>query len=198
MSKDLTDILTADCEVIKFNDEQFFYPIFKNGSSSLTMYTEENNLNILKNKEISSLKKITVFLREPKERFVSGVYTFFYLTNNQLIDDTILKKIESCDIIDRHFVPQYVWLLHLYKYFKGLIEFRPVSELYELIPNRGGPWSWGPVVWEPLTEKKKLQILSINYKKYLNVDKKILKKYLYKTVELKTLIEEFKIKNVLS
>jgi hypothetical protein len=72
-----------------------------------------------------------------------------------------------------------------------------VSELYELIPNRGGPWNKSPL-WQPLTEEKKLQILSINYKKYLNVDKKILKKYLYKTIKLKTLINEFKIKNVLS
>ena len=70
MSKDLTDILTADCEVIKFDDERFVYPIFKNGRSSLKEYAEKNNLNILKNKKISSLKKITVFLREPKERFI--------------------------------------------------------------------------------------------------------------------------------
>jgi len=197
MSKYLTDILTADCEVIKFNDEQFFYPIFKNGRSSLIEYAKENNLDILKNEKILNLKKITVFLREPKERFISGIYTFFYFTNNQVINDTILKKIENCDIINRHFIPQYIWLFHLYKYFKGLIEFRPVSELYELIPNRGGPWGRGPA-WKSLTEEKKLQILSINYKKYLNVDKKILKKYLYKTIKLKTLINEFKIKNVLS
>jgi hypothetical protein len=197
MFKNLTDILAADCEVIKFNDEQFFYPIFKNGRSSLKEYAEDNNLDILKNKKISSLKKITVFLREPKERFISGVYTFFYFTNNKVIDDTILKKIENCDVIDRHFVPQYIWLFHLYKYFKGLVEFRPVSDLYELIPNRGGPWGRGPA-WKPLTEEKKLQILSIDYKKYLNVDKKILKKYMYKTIKLKTLINEFKLKNVLS
>jgi DNA-binding NarL/FixJ family response regulator len=52
MFKNLTDILTADCEVVKFNDEQFFYPIFKNGRSSLTIYAGRNNLPLLKNKEI--------------------------------------------------------------------------------------------------------------------------------------------------
>ena len=193
MFKNLTDILTADCEVIKFNDEQFFYPIFKNGSSSLTTYARKNNLLFLKNREISNCKKITVFLRSPIERFVSGVHTFFYLTNNQSINDDTLKKIESFDIIDRHFVPQYVWLLHLYKYFRGTIEFRSVSELYNIIPNRDGPWINNPKPWHPITKKEKNKILSIENKKYVEVDEKIIKKYMNRSVELEKIIREFKI-----
>ena len=193
MFKNLIDILTADCEVIKFNDEQFFYPIFKNGRSSTETYAKKNNLTFLKNKEISNCKKITVFLRSPIERFVSGVHTFFYLTNNQSINDDTLKKIESFDIIDRHFVPQYVWLLHLYKYFRGTIEFRSVSELYNIIPNRDGPWSNNPKPWHPITEKGKNKILSIENKKYIEVDEKIIKKYMNRSVELEKIIREFKI-----
>ena len=193
MFKNLTDILTADCEVVKFDDEQFFYPIFKNGRSSLTTYAGRNNLTLLKNKEISNLKKITVFLRSPKERFVSGVYTFFYLTNNQSVDENTLKKIESFDIIDRHFVPQYLWLLHLHKYFKGIIEFKPVLELYKLIPNRDGPWTGNPTPWKAITQKDKDKILSIKHKKYIEVDNKIIKKYMNQSVELEKLIKEFKI-----
>ena len=193
MFKNLTDLLTADCEVVKFSDEQFFYPIFKNGRSSLTVYAETNNLPLLKNKEISNLKKITVFLRSSEERFVSGVYTFFYLTNNRLIDEDTLKKIESVDVIDRHFVPQYIWLLHLYKYFKGIVEFRSVKELYELIPNRDGPWTGNPILWEPITQKEKDKILSIDHKKYIAVDEKIIKKYMNRSVKLGKLIREFKI-----
>jgi len=193
MFKNLTDILTADCEVIKFNNDQFFYPIFKNGRSSLTKYAEKNNLKILKNKKISNLKKITVFLRSPQERFVSGVYTFFYFTNNQLIDETALKKIESFDIVNRHFVPQYLWLLHLHKYFNGIIKFKSVSALYNLIPNRDGPWTDKTAPWKAITQKEKDKILSIEHKKYVEIDKKIIKKYMNRSVELKKLIKEFKI-----
>jgi hypothetical protein len=193
MFKNLTDTLTADCEVVKFDDGQFFYPIFKNGRSSLTLYAKRNNLPLLKNKEISNLKKITVFLRSPEERFVSGVYTFFYLTNNQSIDENTLKKIESFDIVDRHFIPQYLWLLHLHKYFKGIIKFKPVSELYNLIPNRDGPWTDNPTPWRAITQKDKDKILSIKHKKYIEVDNKIIKKYMNQSVELKKLIKEFKI-----
>jgi hypothetical protein len=193
MFKKLTDVLTADCEVIKFSDGQFFYPIFKNGRSSLTVYAETNNLPLLKNKEISNLKKITVFLRSPEERFVSGVYTFFYLTNKQSIDENTLKKIESFDIVDRHFVPQYLWLLHLHKYFNGIVEFKPVIELLDLIPNRGGPWTDNPRLWKTITQEEKDKILSIEHKKYIDIDEKIIKKYMNQSVELEKLIKEFKI-----
>jgi hypothetical protein len=194
MLKKLIKVLAADCEVIKFNDEKFFYPIFKNGRSSLTIYAKKNNLTFLKNKEISNIKKkITVFLRCPEERFISGIYTFFYLTCDQLIDENILKKIEKFDIIDRHFIPQYIWLLHLYKYFKGNIEFKPISELYNLIPNRDGPWTGNPKPWLPLSQKEKDKILSIEHKKYIEVDKKIIKKYMNQSIKLEKLIREFKI-----
>ena len=193
MFKNLTDVLTAECEVVKFNDEQFFYPIFKNGRSSLTIYAGRNNLPLLKNKEISNLKKITVFLRSPEERFVSGVHTFFYLTNNQSIDENTLKKIERFDIVNRHFIPQYLWLLHLHKYFNGIVEFKTVLELLGLIPNRDGPWTDNPTLWRAITQKDKDKILSIKHKKYIEVDNKIIKKYKNRSVELKKLIKEFQI-----
>jgi hypothetical protein len=193
MFKKLTDTLTAECEVVKFNNEQFIYPIFKNGCSSLKIYARKNNLPLLKNKEISNLKKITVFLRSPKERFVSGVYTFFYLTNKQLIDELTLKKIEKFKIINRHFVPQYLWLLHLHKYFNGIIEVKSVTELYELIPNRDGPWTGNTNAWKAISQEEKNKILSIEHKKYIEVDEKIIKKYMNQSVELKKLIKEFKV-----
>ncbi len=192
MFKNLKNILTADCKVIKFNDNQFFYPIYKNGFSSLYSYAQNNNLTILKNKEICNIKKITVFLRSPKVRFVSGVYTFFYYTNNQSIDESTLKKIENFAVINRHFIPQYLWLLHLHKYFKGMIEIKSVKELYHLIPNRNGPWTNNPKPWRMMTETQKNKILSINYKKYTEVDEKIIQKYMNKSIQLEKIIKEFK------
>jgi hypothetical protein len=191
MFKNLTDILTEDCAVIKLNNDQFVYPIFKNGRSSLTIYAEKNNLKILKNKEISNLKKITIFLRSPKDRFASGIHTFFYLTGTQLNKDT-LKKIENFDIVDRHFIPQYLWLFHLHKYFNGMVKIKTVDELYKLLPNRDGPWTGNTKPWKTMTKNEKDQILSIDHDKYVEVDRKIIKKYMNKTVKLKKIIEEFK------
>ena len=193
MFKNLKNVILGDCEIIKFDNEKFIYPIFKNGRSSLTLFAEKNQLEILKNKEISKLKNIIVFLRNPEERFVSGIWTFFYFTNNQLIDETVLKKIENLDTIDKHFIPQYIWLFQLFKYFKGVVHLRPVTELYNLIPNRDGPWYQNSTPWKKITNKEKKKILSIKHEKYTNVDKKILKKYLKQSVELEKIIKEFKI-----
>ena len=191
MFKNLRDILTADCVVIKFSDEQFFYPIFKNGRSSIMGYAAKNNLKILKNKEICDLKKINIFLRSPEDRFASGIHTFFYLTNNQINKD-VLKKIENFDIVNRHFAPQYLWLFHLHKYFNGVVDIRPVDELYSLLPNRDGPWTGNSNPWKSMTQEEREKILSIEHKKYVEVDKKIIKKYMNKSVKLKKIIEEFK------
>lgn len=191
MFKNLVKILTTDCEVIQFNNHDFFYPIFKNGSSSLKDYAFKNKLNVFKNKEISHVKKITVFMRDPEERFASGIHTFFYFANCA-INKHKLKKIENFDIVDKHFIPQYLWLVHLQKHFDGVIKIKSVDELYNLIPNRDGPWTKYPKRWKPMTQGEKDQILSIKHEKYVQVDKKIIKKYMNKSVELKKIITEFK------
>lgn len=191
MFKNFIKIITSKCEVIKLDNKTIVYPIFKNGSSSLDLYAYQNNLSRYFNKSISKFKNIIVFLREPNERFISGVHTFFYKNNSKHIDKKVLKSIENFSIVDRHFVPQYFWLLHLFKYYKGFVDIKPVSDLYKLIPNRSGPWNHGPK-WTPLTKKDKSKICEINYEKYVNVDLKIIEKYVNKRVRLETIIKEFK------
>ena len=188
-------LVTADCEVIKFSKKLNIYPIFKNGRSSLTIYAGLNKLPILKNKEISVLKNITIYVRDPIERFVSGVHTFFYL--NQLkINNETLKKIDSSKIVDRHFVPQSIWLLHLYKFYQGNIILKNVKEVYDLVPLREGPWTNNSVPWTRLTKQKQEQIKTLDYKRFTDVDYNVLDKYLDKKVDLKKIIKE--IKNALS
>lgn len=191
MLKNWIKIITADCEVIEFPGNIFIYPIFKNGRSSLDIYSARKKFNRYVNHQISKLTNIKIYLRDPVERFISGVYTFFYFTNSQKVDPKILQQIENFKIVDRHFVPQYLWLLHLYKFYKGNVEFRPVQELYELVPNRDGPWYKGPP-WAPMSKQDRDNISGINVKAYTHVDTLIISKYLNKNVKLETIVKEFK------
>ena len=136
-------------------------------------------------------------MRNPKERFISGVHTYleYEKMNSQkkyldtLVhfynEDTILKQIEEMTLCDRHFVPQFIWLIHLSKYFKGTVRIDSVSELYLAIPNRGKP----PI--PEITYKRRQKIKKINSKKYTDIDEKIIEKYMCRSVELEILIKEF-------
>ena len=192
-------LLTTECKVIRIpwpskvtaggtqlTDDGFvIYPIFKNGRTSLYHYGLEKQAETFINEQLKNLKHIHVFLREPDERFISGVNTYIEFENLGSQEDTILKQIEEMTLCDRHFVPQFVWLIHLSKYFKGTVRIDSVSELYLAIPNRGKP----PI--PEITYKRRQKIKKINSKKYTDVDEKIIEKYMCRSVELEILIKEF-------
>ena len=185
MFNNWTNIFTTDCSVIKMLNGEYVYPIFKNGQSSFSNYAEQNKLEVIRNEQLSTIEEITVFLRDPVKRFVSGVHTVIEFEN--VIDvSAFLKQIENFNFYNRHFIPQVFWLLHLYKYFKGKVKLLPVEALYDIIPNRDAPNI------NKLTVERKQQILSIAHEKYIQADQRLMHRYLGKTVELKTIIEEFK------
>jgi len=191
MFKNWYKLITADCEVIKFSENLNIYPIFKNGRSSLNGYAKHNSFPIVKNKEISNLTDIIIYIRDPLKRFVSGVHTFFYLTQLKL-NDINLKKIENFEIINRHFAPQCIWLLHLYKFYQGDVILKDVKEVYDLVPWREGPWTDNPIPWIKLTKEQQKQIKSLDYKKFTDIDYEILYKYINKKICLSKIIKEIK------
>jgi hypothetical protein len=184
-------LTTADCEVIKFSNKLNIFPIFKNGRSSLTIYAGNKNLPIIKNREILKLKDITVYLRDPMERFISGVHTFFYL--NQLeINEENLEKVDNSEIVDRHFLPQSFWLFHLYKFFKGDVILKDVKEIYDLVPLREGPWTKNPVPWVKLNNQQRKLITRLDHEKFTYIDYEVLNKYINKKICLSEIIKEIK------
>ena len=184
-------LLNTNCEAIRVEPYGFVaYPIYKNGRTSLWEYATDNNCKTFINEELKTLDHIIVYLRNPLERFISGVHTYLEFENLGSQEDTILKQIEEMTVCDRHFVPQFIWLIHLSKYFKGTVRIDSDSELYQAIPNRGSP----PI--PEITNKRKQKIKKINSKNYTDVDEKIIEKYMCKSIKLETLIKEFY--NVLS
>lgn len=185
MFKNWTKLFTTDCCAILFINGDVIYPIFKNGQTSLFNYAKEKKLKVLKNQQLQDTKKIKVFLRDPLERFISGLHTVMELEKISNVAG-FLKDVESFKTYNRHFVPQFYWLLHLSKYFKGVIEILDVDELYNMIPNRDGPRI------NKLDNNRKKQILSINNKTYVDIDYKLIGKYMGQIVNLEKIIKEFR------
>ena len=104
----------------------FVYPIFKNASSSLEQLAV--NKHVVNRSFDKSTELVTVFWREAQTRFNSGVNTYIEL-NQQLDEDTLVSLIERGELVDRHFMPQYMWLCHLYKNYTGQIHILSLDDL---------------------------------------------------------------------
>ena len=116
----LDDIIYPNrCEVIELAPQRFFYPIFKNGSSSFHEYARQNNCKILLNEQIKRTPVIDVVLRDPMQRFLSGFNTYVYNTkrdNPELDVNTIIYFAEQYLFLNRHYAPQLSWLVNLSRY----------------------------------------------------------------------------------
>ena len=130
------------CEVIEIEAlQRYIYPIFKNGSTSLNEYAQAQKLKVLFNEQIRKLPNINVIIRNPQERFISGFNTYVYNTlrdNPQLDLNTVIYFAETYLFLNRHYAPQFSWLVNLTRYagkntklhllgMDSLKEFTPLS-----------------------------------------------------------------------
>jgi hypothetical protein len=139
----LDDIIYPNrCEVIEIEASQrYIYPNFKNGSTSITEYAQAQKLKVLFNEQIEKINDIDIILRNPLERLISGINTYVSNTkrdNPQLDVDTIIYFAETYLFLDRHYAPQFSWLVNLTRYagkntklrlygMESLKEFTPLS-----------------------------------------------------------------------
>jgi hypothetical protein len=122
---DLFKVFTSKCEVVRISD-RYVYPIFKNGYTTLCAAAEE----ILIDEQIKNLKTIEVLLRDPEQRFVSGINE--YSRQEEIDVNTVWQLVNRGELVNKHFVPQYVWIMHLYKFFKGDVKLMQWNEIGNL------------------------------------------------------------------
>jgi hypothetical protein len=108
------------CEVIEVVPSQrYVYPIFKNASSSLYLQAKQSQSKIIINEQIKKLKNIEIILRDPQQRFVSGINTFTQHVMRdypELDQKTVLWFAKKYLFLDRHYCPQFFWLINLFRY----------------------------------------------------------------------------------
>tara|TARA_R110000868_G_scaffold171851_2_gene407648 strand:- start:307 stop:831 length:525 start_codon:yes stop_codon:yes gene_type:complete len=167
-------LLNTDCTVVDIGPHTV-YPIFRVGFTTLSSVCERKYVN----KQIAECKHIDVMIRDPGDRFVSGINE--YSRQNNLDVKETWKLVEQDKLVDRHFAPQYMWLLHLYKFYKGTVTILPFDHIKQITS-----------VHERKDDiNKPVPLL----KSFLNVDYAIVEHY-NETFELGRLIERYR--NVLS
>jgi hypothetical protein len=140
-------ILYTDlCEVIEFPSQRFVHPIFKNGSFSLYKEQKEKQLRVHVNNQIKKIKKIEIYLREPTERFSLGYAKFIdnVLLDNPTFDRKTIEYFASNYLfLDKHFMPQFLWLYNLHRFTNKncLFDLKHVSQLSLLTENHENQFS---------------------------------------------------------
>jgi hypothetical protein len=130
-------IFPDSCEVLEIVPSQLFvYPIFKNGSSSLFESAPSAGWKTIDQHSISLIQTpITVFLRDPRERFISGVNTFLqhcHRDHRDLDTRTILFFVEKYLFLNRHYAPQFFWLINLSRYTNAPLKFCSIDDIGKL------------------------------------------------------------------
>lgn len=171
----LDDIIYPNrCEVIEIEaSHRYIYPIYKNGSTSIRDYAYKQNYKILVNSQIKRANVIDVIIRNPLERFISGINTFVYNTkrdNPQLDVNTIIYFAETYLFLNRHYCPQIAWLINLAKYSDAKIQFYSMAELSNYTPLTMSP------VEEKILDSDTIERLtnSVHNEMYIRLDQCLL------------------------
>lgn len=180
MLSQLDNIIFPDrCDVLEIVPSQrYVYPIYKNGSSSLY----ESGFRLMDHDELRNIPVVDIYVRNPYDRFVTGVNTFLQ-HNNNLDHATVLHFINNYLFLNRHFCPQFHWLVNLQRFTNAKIRINPISALSDITALRVNQ------IEDPLLD----EVLSTeNLHFYLSIDKVLTEDLLGKTVPFKLIVQTIK------
>jgi hypothetical protein len=102
------------------------------------------------NQQIKKLDHIEIFLREPEQRMISGFNTFVQhvMRNNPELDrNTIIWFGKNYLFLDRHYCPQFFWLVSLSRFLSPdtVLSFSHMNRVAEITPMHVVPEGIKPV-----------------------------------------------------
>lgn len=177
MLSQVDNIIFPDrCDVLEIVPSQrYVYPIYKNGSSSLY----ESGFRLVGHDELPNIDIVDIYVRNPYDRFATGVNTF--LQHNSSLDRaTALYFINNYLFLNRHFCPQFHWLVNLQRFTNAKIKINPIDTLSDITVLRSNQ-SQDPLLDEALNTEK------LHF--YLSIDKVLTEDLLGKTVPFKLIVQ---------
>lgn len=177
MLSQVDNIIFPDrCDVLEIVPSQrYVYPIYKNGSSSLY----ESGFRLVSSDELPNIDIVDIYVRNPYDRFATGVNTF--LQHNSSLDRaTALYFINNYLFLNRHFCPQFHWLVNLQRFTNAKIKINPIDTLSDITVLRSNQ-SQDPLLDEALNTEK------LHF--YLSIDKVLTEDLLGKTVPFKLIVQ---------
>jgi hypothetical protein len=136
-----TELFPDLCEVVEIPlHNQCVFLIQKNGNSSLRAQQTRDNLAVFTNDEIRALDYVDVYIRNPRDRYVSGVNTYLqHLQRDhpELDPATAFWFARRYKFLNTHYLPQFHWLANLSRYLRSdakirLRDFRDFGNITDL------------------------------------------------------------------
>ena len=180
MLSQLDNIIFPDrCDVLEIVPSQrYVYPIYKNGSSSLY----NSGFRLMDHNELRNITVVDIYVRNPYDRFVTGVNTFLQ-HNADLDQSTVIHFVNDYLFLNRHFCPQFHWLVNLQRFTDAKIRINPITALSDITALRVNQ-SEDPLLDEALSTEK------LHF--YLSIDKVLTEDLLGKTVPFKLIVQTIK------
>jgi|TARA_R110000851_G_scaffold179963_3_gene327121 hypothetical protein len=176
MLNQIDTILFPDtCEVLEVAPQRFVYPIHKNGSTSL----HNSGFRSLSLDEIQQLDVIEVLVRNPTERYISGVSKF--IEDTELDDYTVLHFVENYLFLNNHYAPQLYWLLNLQRFTNAKMLLSPMSQLATITK-----------LHDNTSDKNNLVSTNDKVEFYLQLDQVLIGELLGRTVTFKQVVQTVK------
>lgn len=169
-----------DCEIYEYNKNKYVYAIYKNGRSSL----RQSGFKKLTLEEIQSITSLDVYIRDPFERYISGVQTYLsHLPDRK----TVLKFIDDILFLNRHFSLQMFWIMNLIRFvpLTTKINIKHINECYDITNERRNKSKPDQTLIDYFSGNLKLQF-------YLLADNVLYKDLMNTSVNLIDIFSKFK------
>lgn len=122
------ELFPNDCEVVEMPlRSQCVYLIQKNGNTSLRREQALNNYSLFRNEQIAQLNYVDVYIRNPKNRYISGVNTYLqHLQRDhpELDYNTAFWFAKKYKFLNRHYLPQFHWIFNLSRFMNPAAKIR--------------------------------------------------------------------------
>lgn len=160
------------------DNDRYIYPIFKCGYTSIVDYAKYYKFPFLTSTEIKDCKEISVIIRDPNERFISGVNSYYWnlLKQEPALDpNTVLYFIKQYPFFNRHYAPQISWLVNLFRFMNpnSKVKLLGMNDIKEFTTLDSKPGNGEQKI---LSDKQKQELNNMDtHQLFMRVDQQLVK-----------------------
>jgi hypothetical protein len=140
-----------------------------------------SGLKSVPSNKFDQLETVQVFLRDPLDRYISGVQTYISTLSDDLDKSTVLSMIDQYLFFNSHFSLQFHWLVNLARHTPALIHIKSLDQLSSITNMHRNSQVRDQQLCNRFNNNKKLQF-------YLELDKILINDFMNQTATLKDIV----------